>query len=267
METELITANKKPVRKYLIVLIIFISAFFIYYSIMTILSPVKKLESLTNEYSYKQNEKNKIDERIFSDSTYLKLLREKAFLQSRIAIAGTDSIYLTINLPDSLINLEISGISVHKTRILKQNISKILKAGNEYIISTMFSRPFTIANNYSSIEKEPLMIKMAPKDTSEYQPDIIPDTADYEPVNYIMEVDNGTRIYIYQEEKLNHGDGFHQMIFDFRMRYGNLIQSLGSVFTFKIPEYHPYIKIRIPRADAKIIYRALPEHAQIAVYR
>ena len=41
---------------------------------------------------------------------------------------------------------------------------------------------------------------MAPKDTSEYKPDIMPDTSITEPVNYILEMTNGTRIYVYQEE-------------------------------------------------------------------
>ena len=39
-----------------------------------------------------------------------------------------------------------------------------------------------------------------------------------------------------------------------------------SAALFKVPEYHPYIKIRIPRDDVKIIYRALPRNGQIAVY-
>ena len=57
--------------------------------------------------------------------------------------------------------------------------------------------------SYATIEKEPIMIKMAPKDTSEYKPDIMPDTSVIEPVNYILEMTNGTRIYVYQEEEDN----------------------------------------------------------------
>jgi hypothetical protein len=34
-----------------------------------------------------------------------------------------------------------------------------------------------------------------------------------------------------------------------------------------VPEYHPYIRIRMAKSDAKIIYRALPGHGQFAVYR
>jgi hypothetical protein len=233
---------------------------------MAMLSPERKYKALSEEFSYKQNEKNKIDERIFSDSAYLKLLKEKAWYQSRVAMAETDSIYLTINLPDSIVNLEISGVAVHRAEIKKMYISKIIRGANDYIISSMFSRPFTIISDFSSIEKEPLMIKMAPKDTSEYQPDIMPDTADFEPVNFIMELDYGTRILVYQYEKLNPGDRMHLFWFDLRYRFKNMLGSLKSILTFKIPEYHPYIKLRLPRDDAKIIFRALPDNGQIGVY-
>lgn len=265
MENE--NQEKKAVRKKAILITVSIaSAFLVWFSVMAMLSPARKFKSLKEEFSFKQNEKIKIDERIFSDSAYLKLLKEKAFCQSRVAMAETDSIYLTINIADSIVNLEISGVVVHKADIKKIGISNILGEGNNYLISTMLSRPFTINHDISSIEKEPLMIKMAPKDTSEYQPDIMPDTADFEPVNFIMEVDHGIRIHVYQYEKLNPGDRMHLFRFDLRYRIKSTMESLKSIFTLKVPEYHPYIKIRLPRDDAKIIYRALPVNGQIGVH-
>jgi hypothetical protein len=266
METEDINNTKR--KKYgLIIPGIIIFAFLVYHTVMILLSPLKKVEEFKEQFSFKQSEKNKVDERIFSDSSYLILYREKAWLQSKIAMAETDSIYLTVNLPDSTVNLEISGVVVHSANIKRQNISKILKNGDEYIITSLLARPFTISKNYSSIPKMPLMIKMAPKDTSEYKPDIIPDTADYEPVNYIMEMENGVVILVYQEEKLNPGDGLHLFWFDLKYKLRNALNAMKSISTFKVPEYYPFIKLRLPRTDAKIIYRALPEHGQIAVYR
>lgn len=266
METENVN-NMKRKKTGLIVPGIFVFAFLVYYSVMIMLSPLKKVEELREQFSYKQDGKNKIDERIFSDSSYLKLYREKGWLQSKIAMAETDSIYLTVNLPDSTVNLEIGGVVVHPTIIKRQKISNILKNGDDYIITSLFARPFKISNNYSSIPKMPLMIKMAPKDTSEFKPDIIPDTADYEPVNYIMEMENGLVIQVYQEEKQNRGDRFHLFGFDFKYRLKCALIAMKSIITFKVPEYHPFIKLRLPRTDAKIIYRALPAHGQIAVYR
>jgi len=265
MENEV--QETRPSRKKAIIIFVCIAvAFLVYFSIMEMMAQGRRYNALKEEFSYKQDEKNKIDERIFTDSSYLKMLKEKAYYQSRVAIAETDSIYLTINLQDSSVNLEISGVSVHKARIVRLKASRLLKGANDYIITSLLSRPLTIESDVSSIEKEPLMIKMAPKDTSEYQPDIMPDTADYEPVNYILHLDHGMRILVYQDEKLNPGDRIHLFIFDLRYRFRNTIKSLKSILTFKVPEYNPYIKLRLPRSDAKIIYRALPVHGQVGVY-
>jgi len=266
METEI---NSKIIRRKrgLYILIISISAFVIYYSIMSILSPLKKLDSIKEEYKVLKNDKSAIDERIYSDSAYLKLLKEKAYLQSRIAMAGTDSIYITINLVDSTANIEISGVVVHSAKMSKIRSSKIIVKGNENVILSLLASPFTIARSYATIKKEPVMIKMAPKDTSEYKPDIMPDTSITEPVNYILEMTDGTRLYVYQEENDKYSYRMSRLIFDLKDRLRNTLSSFKKIIVFNVPEYHPYIKMRLPRADAKIIYRAVPNNGQVAVFR
>jgi hypothetical protein len=107
---------------------------------------------------------------------------------------------------------------------------------------------------------------MAPKDTSEYKPDVMPDTSITEPVNYILEMDRGIRIYVYQEENMKFSDRINQLSFDLQDRLRDIWSALKRVAVFKIPEYHPFIKIRLPRTDAKIIYRAIPKNGQIAVF-
>ena len=107
---------------------------------------------------------------------------------------------------------------------------------------------------------------MAPKDTSEFKPDVIPDTSNYEPVNYILEMDNGIRIYVYQTTDTLKSNNRRRFYFDLRDRLSTAWQYAKSAAVFKVPEYHPFIKIRLPKADAKIIYRALPRKGQVAVY-
>ena len=131
----------------------------------------------------------------------------------------------------------------------------------------MLSTPFTISSDFATIKKEPVMIKMAPKDTSEYKPDIMPDTSIIEPVNYILEMTNGTKIYVYQEEVEKFSDRMNLFSFDINDRFRETWRSLKRVVLFKVPEYHPFLKIKLPRSDAKIIYRALPKYGQIAVFR
>jgi hypothetical protein len=237
-----------------------------YFSIMSVRAPVKKLDEIRAKFGLPASPENKKDERFYSDSAYMAMLKEKAFLQARISMAETDSVYMTLNLADSTANLEISGVAVHSAKISEIKISGILRSGNEYAISAMLSTPMNVVNDLASIKKEPLMIKMAPKDTSEFKPDIIPDTSDYEPVNYILELDNGIRIFVYQETDTITSDKNNLFIFDLNNRLKNTWSSLKSIARFRVPEYHPFIRIRLPKADAKILYRATPRHGQIAVF-
>lgn len=263
METE---TRKEPRRN--ISLIVFagiVLVFIIYYSVMSALSPSRKLEEIKKEYGAKTSGKNDSDSGITNDSNYLKLLKEKSFLQSRVVMAQTDSIYLTVNLEDSTANLEISGVAVHKAKITKMKASKILE-GDENAILSMLSAPFTISHALATIKKDPVMIKIAPKDTSEYKPDIMPDTSITEPVNYILETDQGVRIYVYQEENAKMNERISQFRFDLNDRLKDTWSALKSVALFKVPEYHPFIKITLPRSDAKIIYRAIPKNGQIAFF-
>ena len=265
METE--KSNKKhPGKVIFLVLISIISVFIIYYSLMSMISPVRKMEEINKEFGVKATDKNGVDQQILKDSTYLVLLKEKAFLQSRIVMAESDSIYLTLNLEDSTANIEISGVVVHKSKMKSVKTSKILSTGNENTILSMLATPFTISNSFATIKKEPVMIKMAPKDTSEYKPDIMPDTSITEPVNYILEMNRGIRIYVYQEENVKLNDRMSHFTFDIKDRLRDTWSALKSVAVFKVPEYHPFIKIRLPRTDAKIIYRAIPKNGQIAVF-
>jgi hypothetical protein len=246
---------------------IMLLVFLLYYIIMSALGPSKKLNEIKDSFRVSDDSESKIDERYYADSAYLSLLKEKSFLQSRIAMAQTDSIYIAFNLADSTANLEISGVTVHTAKMSQVKTSRILGDGNGYEIYAMLAAPMTINRDFSTILKEPLMIKMAPKDTSEFKPDIIPDTTDFEPVNYILEMDNGVRIYVYQETDTIRSDKRRLFFFDLADRMRNVWSSLKSIALLRIPEYHPFIKVRLPKADAKIIYRAVPRNGQVAVYR
>jgi hypothetical protein len=262
-------AEKKKLPGKMIILIAsgaFLLVFLFYYSLMSALAPSKKLDEIEKNIGPQQASGNNKGERIFSDSAYNSLIKEKSFLKARISMAETDSIYMILNIHDSTASLAISGVEVHSAKISEMKISRILRSGNEYLISSMFASPMSIVRDYATIRKEPLMIKMAPKDTSEFKPDIIPDTSDYEPVNYILEMDNGVRIFIYQESDTITKDKHELFYFDLKDRMKNIWSSMKSSARFKVPEYHPFIKIRLPKADAKILYRAIPRQGQVAVY-
>ena len=253
-------------KTFIIIVISLVIAFLIYYSIMSLMGPAKTIAGLESKYGTQQSEKNPVDERLFSDSAYVSLLKQKAFLQSKIAMAETDSISLSLNLSDSTAILEINGVMVHTAKMKEIRTSRILHSGDMKLITSMFATPGNIVRDFATIKKEPLMIKMAPKDTSEFKPDIIPDTTDYEAVGYVLETERGLRIFVYQAEEDTASDRRQLRMFDLRDRLRNTWSSIKSVAVFKVPEYRPYIKIRLPKADAKIIYRAIPRKGQVAVY-
>jgi hypothetical protein len=80
-------------------------------------------------------------------------------------------------------------------------------------------------------------------------------------------MDNGIRLYVYQNIEKSEGGGLRLFLFDLNDRLRNIGDNIRSIITLKVPEYHPYIRIRMAKADAKIIYRALPEHGQVAIFR
>lgn len=243
-----------------------VCVFLIYYAVMSALAPGRMMKEMRNKFASAASPDEKINTEVYSDSTYLALLKEKSFLQSRTLMAETDSIYLVINLKDSTSVIEISGVAVHSAKISSYNLSPVISNGDRNTVLSILSIPMTIESSVASIRKEPVMIKIAPKDTSEYKPDIIPDTSVVEPVNYILEMSGGTKIYVYQDENENPADIRSNFIFDLKDRIRNTWSAIKRIVAFKVPEYQPYIKIRIPREDGKIIYRALPVNGQVAIY-
>jgi hypothetical protein len=83
----------------------------------------------------------------------------------------------------------------------------------------------------------------------------------------MMEMENGIRLYVYQVVGEKEGGRLNLFVFDIKDRFRNASDIIKSIFVLRVPEYHPYIRIRLPKADAKIIYRALPKHGQVAVFR
>jgi len=265
MDNTTISQKERWKTNWIYVLVI-AAVLILYYTVMSVVSPGVKLSEIRLEYGINPDGSDKIDENIIRDSTYTHLVKERGFLRSKIAMAGTDSLYVVVNLADSTVSIGISGVVVHSSKISRVRISKILSPGDEYAISGLFANPFNIITDYSTIRKEPLMVKTAPRDTSEYRPDIIPDTSYIEPVGYIFETDRDVRIFIYQEETANFRDKLRLFRFDLNDRIRNAWESLKRIIVFRIPEYQPYIKIRVSKSDARILYRAMPLNGQIAVY-
>jgi hypothetical protein len=248
-------------------LAVFTAAFIFYFTVMSSLGRAKTMQEMRDTYSYNPAPKEEFDIAILYDSTYLSLLKEKAFLQSMNLMAATDSIYLAINLSDSTSAIGISGVNVHSAAISWFRTSSLINKGDRSIVLNMLSQPLAIDSAVATIRKEPLMEKIAPRDTSEYKAEVIvPDTMAVEQVHILLHMKNGSRILISQDESDSRAGLISRFMFDMKIRLTDFITAFKSVAAFKVPEYHPFIMIRVPRDDARIIYRALPVNGQVAVY-
>jgi hypothetical protein len=92
---------------------------------------------------------------------------ERAFEKNRLSLAEKDSIYMVLDLPDSLVILEIKGVTVKKTKILEMEVSNRFAIIPHENLLPWISEPFILTHDLSTIPKSPIVVKQAPKDTIE----------------------------------------------------------------------------------------------------
>ncbi|MGD9978625.1 MAG: hypothetical protein AB7S54_11915 [Bacteroidales bacterium] len=200
-----------------------------------------------------------------SDSEIASIQLRKAYYTSHLETVKQDSIALLLDFPDSSATLLIKGVAVHRAKMSDYTISNFFDAVNPVALYQMLSAPLKVTRHKSTIRKVPLMIKIAPKDTSEYTPDIIPDTSDVDLVNFILETNSGLQLYFYESNPKESADEIKQLYFELKDRVRKTCNTFTRAFAFKKPDYKPYIRIKMAKKDAKIIYRAIPENALIVV--
>jgi hypothetical protein len=192
-------------------------------------------------------------------------MEKEAFLSSRLAMANSDSIGITLNLLDSTLCLEIVGVVVHKSKLLKIKKSRFLDKTNEVAKIKWLKTPFRIISYEASIPKEPITITKAPKDTIEAAQmntktvDTIP-----EYISYKLLLDRGLLIEISQSN-----DSLPKWAKPtpsyFSKKWDGFKETAASLFGVTDKEFVPYIFIEIPFYEARSIYRAIPQNAQVTI--
>lgn len=196
---------------------------------------------------------------------YIEMLREKAFLSSQVKMADQDSIGLLINIRDSTLQLLIKGVPVRSFMIDDYDVSPFFHRANQEAIYSMLSSPLTITRMQATFMKDPVQVKIAPRDTSEAIIDARPDTTDFEAVFFTLDTDRDIRFYFEQHEDTVGADRRARFFFDLKDRSRNARATMREVISFRTPPYVPYIKIWVSKAEAKIIYRAIPREGQIVL--
>lgn len=186
------------------------------------------------------------------------------FIQNRLQLSRQDSIYLVLNLQDSLLDIEIKGLPVQRCRLLEISTSKRLKAAKTDNLQAWLATPFTLTGEISTIPKVPMLLVDAPKDTTEAaslpkKPMEPEKTAVYLTLifdkNLIVEIAQIEPVLPEETELLNdfyskNDSAFHRTLFQ------KIIHPMPKNLPIRI-------KLRMNEADARAIYRSIP-HSNFA---
>jgi len=192
---------------------------------------------------------------------------EQAFLQSRLKLAQTDSIFLVIDLVDSTVSLEIKGVELRRCKVLRSS----LKAEGEFMgkigsLSDWLSAPFVLQQEHATIPKEPIRVKEAPKNAAEADlmpPEEVPVEDDV--VSFWLYFDRNLSFSVKEIQPPSFGDRFRKVFNKVRERFHFELTELGLWLRLKTPQSQVRISLELSREDAKAVYRALPDQAGLAL--
>lgn len=195
---------------------------------------------------------------------YSTLLHDKSLLNALITMAKTDSIGLCLNLTDSVAQLMIKGVIVRNFKLETVKLAPFFSRISQETFYDLFSEPLQVTSSIATIDKEPVNVVYAPKDSSDQLPMVKPDTSHSEPMFFFLNTNKNVRFYFYQNDT-DFSDFWAGTCFKLKYRWEEIKEESRMIFAFKIPAYTPIIQIGMSKVDAKVLYRALPEHAQIVL--
>jgi len=200
------------------------------------------------------------------DTAYLRLYKEKDWLETRSQIARTDSISLSVDLLDSTLQIELKGVVLKKSKMLDFKADRFLYQLNPGAYHHLFGKQARADTVISSIPKEPLIVKKAPKDTTGVAGGtVVADTSKIEAVHWVLKLDNQVILKIEGVDPHSRLDWCTGQKFWILQNLKETGVELRQVILFKTPEYFPEIRLVVPEADAKAFYRALPVHPLICI--
>ena len=194
------------------------------------------------------------------------LIKDKAALNSRLKMAESDSIGLFINLSDSLVQLELRGVTLKQVKFTQFKYDRFFSALHPAAYQAVFSKPLVIGRIEGASEKEPITYKKAPKDTIEAAlmpgPEKI-DTTKVEFIEWHMLLNHNIMVSVVQSDSEEGKWNEENRKYRVRRYLAGLKANTTNVIHFRKIDYYPELTIFIPAGEAKSFYRALPERGDV----
>jgi len=195
------------------------------------------------------------------------LAAANSFLNAQLEMAATDSISLIVDLKDSTIYLVAKGVTLYSAGISEIYSARVLQKSDPFQLATWVSVPFEIVSLSGSVPQVPLVLKNAPKDTAEAarMSGMINNEKDNSFVAWDCQLDRGLRIFITQEKNKEVQSRHQYRKYRSESRRTVRRKILNSCLKTGNCEYIPDIHLKISGEDALVLYRALPQNAQVTV--
>jgi hypothetical protein len=262
----MITQNKEKKKKggfFRIVFLITIPVLIII--VVLTYTVVNSISVLNKVHEWQKVSESTSDSSVLSDEEW-KLIRNKTYLTAKLTLAANDSLGLTINLKDSLIQLETKGVVMRQVHFEEAEISKFFRSFKPSLYARTFSRPFKISGFGGTVVKDPITVVKAPKDSIEAaknKPAI--DTTKIEFVEWHMMLNKSLIVSFVQSDR--EFDKMNKIAWQYRYdRYKEaLTRNIQDMIHFRIPVFYPQITIFIPKNEAKSFYRALSKKGEVVI--
>jgi len=198
---------------------------------------------------------------------FFNLKIDELFWKNRLEIAKKDSIYLSIDLPDSLIVLELKGVSLRNCKIEEYQITPLYsQLKNQPQFLEWLTDPFSLIDESATISKAPIKVITAPKDTIEALEQLQPEVKiEKEDVQFVLGFDRNLLLEFSQTEPPTLMGRFELVLFNILKNVTTFFKDFYSLMSLQSASQDFWIKIRISQNDAKAIYRALPKNTWVAL--
>lgn len=192
---------------------------------------------------------------------------EQAFLQSRLQLATSDSIGLSIDLSDSIACIEIKGVQVRRCKITGFDVSGGLQRWRARREATAWlSTPFVLRDAAATLPKAPIRVQEAPSDTIEAR-EKAEEEIDLEKrdVYFILHFDKKLSLAVAQTQQTSAVGWLHRLGYLIERGWDSAYEDITALAHLKLPAGRVQIRLEMSREDAKAIYRALPPRAELAL--
>jgi hypothetical protein len=263
-QSNVVRPKRKGLKWFLGTLFTFLLLLVLSYCYFSMLSAKRKIEIYNTKLDQVLVSAEK-EQKTFHPALF-KLVNEKAFLSAQNSMMNSDSLNLIVDLMNSTLALVIEGVPIHFSSIDTYEYSPFFTSLSNEAYVQLFSSPFYTESYKSTIVKEPITIKEAPKDTTEAANFFeLPDTLTNELVVVTMHLNHDFILTFKQSEEIQYTGFTKDRFFLLGMRYSKILDDLRQLSRLRLPKSYPEIMISLPKDDLITIFRALPHTTQVSI--